>query len=165
MNSSLGRDKPSLTTGAGERIEVYDGPEGLRFIKLRADLPIADAGPYPIRLDLIGASDLIDAASRLRCPPREVVMAHYTWVLGAKDAFSRCLSGYRTLTMQRGPLERVCGNCSRRERGLCQSRAWNGRELVPYRESVDHDEPACSRWTLRSQTSSRKAFLRKVKAL
>jgi len=42
----------------------------------------------------------------------------------------------------------TCGACANRINGYCEGTAWNGKELVPYRESVDHDEPACTRYKL-----------------
>lgn len=122
----------------GERIELVESADGIRFLKLKADLPIADAGPYPVSLDEIGAEHFKDDAARLGCAPREIVWAHRSWVLSVKDRFRDLIP-----VRQRHGIEKICGNCSRRGRGYCEGTAWNGRELVPYHESVDQDSPAC----------------------
>jgi hypothetical protein len=154
-------DSGSRKLGPGERIELVKSAEGMRFFKLKADLPIADAGPYPISLDEIGAEHFKDAASRLGCKPREIVWAHRAWVLSIKDTRLNELIPKR----QSFGVEKVCGNCSRRRLGYCKSRIWNGTRFEDVREPVDKDEPACVKFVPNSDRRSEREFLRKVEAL
>jgi hypothetical protein len=159
------QDKASLSSGRrlgpGERIELVEIADGIRFVKLKADLPIADAGPYSISLDEIGAEHFRDAASRLGCTPREIVFAHRAWVLSIKHTRLNELIPKR----QSFGVEKVCGNCSKRRRGYCRSKIWDGTRFEDVRESVDEDEPACMKFVPSSDRRSEREFLRKVEAL
>jgi len=144
MSSTVHRDKsfPRKYLGLGERIEVVENPEGIRFIKIRGDFPVADSGPYPVNLDEFTAGNIKNAAAEFSCSSWDIAWTHRSWVLGIKDR--RLMDLVPILKHQ--VIERICGNCSRRRRGYCEGTAWNGRELVPYRESVDQDEPACTKF-------------------